>query len=77
VFPNPADDHVSIYWEQALGETVTVEVFDMTGRSYSTTIVTSMNGLELSTRHLPPGAYSIRTSSLQRGSVVVPLIVVH
>jgi lysyl endopeptidase len=77
VFPNPADDHVSIYWEQALGETVTVEVFDMTGRSYSTSIVNSMNGLELSTRHLPPGAYSIRTSSLRRGSVVVPLIVVH
>ncbi len=64
VYPNPAVDHVHINFEQKASETVTIKVFDMTGKMMETICEDQHYGsgkqqLEWNPANLPKGVYFI------------------
>jgi hypothetical protein len=75
VFPNPADDLVTIGWPAATGEVV-VDVMDITGRIVRTTRGGAATGrMDLDVAALAAGDYTVRVRVA--GAIAVQRVVVR
>ncbi len=67
-FPQPCNDLLNIRWPGVAASGVTVELFDLTGRSVLREALNARpnGGGAMNVGHLPPGGYALRVTTAQR-----------